>query len=84
MKFKSIVFQASSDGMTYFVKVHAPMASLYKGAELMHMKMPIKVIPIKYINILKIRESSRRGKRNQLQDTEPFEELAIKPEFLAI
>ncbi|XP_065070348.1 anoctamin-4-like isoform X1 [Rhopilema esculentum] len=33
---------ASSDGMTYFVKVHAPMASLYKGAELMHMKMPIK------------------------------------------
>ena len=43
------LMKASSDGITCFVKVHAPMPVLYKGAELMHMKMPIKVCPISSI-----------------------------------
>ena len=41
--FNISLMKASSDGITCFVKVHAPMPVLYKGAELMHMKMPIKV-----------------------------------------
>eukprot|EP00794_Sanderia_malayensis_P012691 gene12691-13993_t len=32
----------SSDGKTFFIKIHAPMAVLYKGAEHMNMKMPIR------------------------------------------